>query len=82
MTDDDLRSIEADGYVVIERLLSAAEVAQLRSALAPHLTAELLGRNNFEGHRTERVYALVAVHPLFADLVLHERILAICDRLL
>ena len=82
MTVDDLRSLEADGYVVIERRLSAAEVAQLRAALAPYLTAEFLGRNNFEGHRTERIYALVGLHPLFADLVLHDRILAICDRLL
>ena len=82
MTDDDLQSIEADGYVVIERLLAATDVDQLRSALTPHLTGEFLGRNNFEGHRTERIYALVGLHPLFANLVLHQRILAICDRLL
>lgn len=78
----DLRQLDADGCVVIERLLSAAEVAALRDALRPHLTAELLGRNNFEGHRTERVYALVGKHPLFAALVEHPRILAISDALL
>jgi ectoine hydroxylase-related dioxygenase (phytanoyl-CoA dioxygenase family) len=82
ITDVDLQSIEADGYVVIERLLAATDVDQLRSALTPHLTGEFLGRNNFEGHRTERIYALVGLHPLFANLVLHQRILAICDRLL
>ena len=78
----DLERLDADGFVLIERLLSADEVAAMRAALRPHLTAELLGRNNFEGHRTERVYALVGKHPLFAALVEHPRILAICDALL
>ena len=82
MVDADLQAIDAQGYVVIERQLAAAEVAAMRAALRPRLTAELLGRNNFEGHRTERVYALVGTHPLFAALVVHERILAICDALL
>lgn len=82
MVDADLQAIDAQGYVVIERLLAAAEIAAMRAALRPRLTAELLGRNNFEGHRTERVYALVGTHPLFAALVAHQRILAICDALL
>jgi ectoine hydroxylase-related dioxygenase (phytanoyl-CoA dioxygenase family) len=82
MIDADLRSIDTQGYVVIERLLAADDVAAMRAALRPYLTAELLGRNNFEGHRTERVYALVGRHPRFAALVVHDRILAICDALL
>jgi ectoine hydroxylase-related dioxygenase (phytanoyl-CoA dioxygenase family) len=82
MVDDDVCAIEAHGYVILERLLSADVVAAMRAALVPHLKGELLGRNNFEGHRTERVYALVGTHPLFAALVVHERILAICDALL
>jgi ectoine hydroxylase-related dioxygenase (phytanoyl-CoA dioxygenase family) len=85
MTDpitEDLRQLDAHGYVLIERLLSAADVAAMREALRPHLTAELLGRNNFEGHRTERVYALVGKHPVFSALVVHPRVLAICDALL
>ena len=82
MVDDDLRAIDARGYVIIERLLSADDVGAMRDALAPHLQREWLGRNNFEGHRTERVYSLVGKHPVFAALVEHERILAICDALL
>ena len=78
----DLEQIDEHGFVVIEGLLSADEVGALREALRPHLTAQLLGRNNFEGHRTERVYALVGKHPLFAALVEHPRILALCDALL
>lgn len=78
----DLAQLDEHGFVIIEQLLSADEVAAMRAALRPHLTAELLGRNNFEGHRTERVYALVGKHPLFAALVEHPRILAMCDALL
>jgi ectoine hydroxylase-related dioxygenase (phytanoyl-CoA dioxygenase family) len=81
-TSEDLHQLEEHGFVVIERLLSANDVAAMRAALQPHLTAELLGRNNFEGHRTERVYALVGKHPVFTALVEHPRVLAICDALL
>ena len=82
LTKRDLEQIDGSGFVVIEHLLSAPELAAMHAALRAHLTAELLGRNNFEGHRTERVYALVGKHPLFAALVEHPRILAICDALL
>src|SRR5262249_57522201 len=35
-----------------------------------------------EGHRTQRIYALVGLHRIFQDLVEHPRILAICGALL
>jgi ectoine hydroxylase-related dioxygenase (phytanoyl-CoA dioxygenase family) len=82
VTKRDLEQLDTAGFVVIEHLLSANELAGMCAALRTHLTAELLGRNNFEGHRTERVYALVGKHALFAALVEHPRILAICDALL
>jgi ectoine hydroxylase-related dioxygenase (phytanoyl-CoA dioxygenase family) len=78
----DLAQLDEHGFVILEHLLTTDEVTAMHAALRPHLTAELLGRNNFEGHRTERVYALVGKHPLFAALVEHPRILAICDALL
>jgi ectoine hydroxylase-related dioxygenase (phytanoyl-CoA dioxygenase family) len=78
----DVAAIRDRGFVVIPDLLSADQLAGMRRALVPHLRAELLGRNNFEGHRTERVYSLVGRDPLFADLAEHPRILAICDAFL
>ncbi len=80
--DDDLAAIDRDGFVVVERLLGRDELARIRQQIRPFLTAELLGRNNFEGHRTERVYALVGKGSAFADLVVHPRIMALCDALL
>jgi ectoine hydroxylase-related dioxygenase (phytanoyl-CoA dioxygenase family) len=81
-TARDLAALDAEGWVVIPELLPPSVLGEMRAALAPHLGREQLGRNDFEGYRTDRVYSLVAVHPVFADLVEHPRILAICDALL
>jgi len=75
----DVASMREHGFVVIPDLLDADEIAAMRAALRPHLRSELFGRNNFEGHLTERVYALVSLDPIFAALVAHPRILGICD---
>lgn len=74
--------IRERGFVVVEDLISAAELDPMRLALAPHLGAELWGRNDFEGHRTQRVYSLVGKGKAFEDLAEHPRIVAICDALL
>lgn len=79
---DDLAQIRTRGFVVIPGLLSAEQLASVRETLRPHLQGRLLGRNNFEGHRTERVYSLVDRGPIFEDLVESPRVLAICDALL
>jgi ectoine hydroxylase-related dioxygenase (phytanoyl-CoA dioxygenase family) len=78
----DLAAIRADGFVVIEGLLSADDLGEIRRELEPHLAADPSGRNNFEGYRTQRVYSLVGKGNIFEDLTEHPRILAICDALL
>ena len=78
----DLAQIESQGYVVVPGLLSETEIAETKAVLAPHLSGSLMGRNDFEGHRTERVYALVGRGAVFERLVEHPRVLAICDALL
>ena len=82
LVDRDLAAIAADGFVVIPELLSAGVLATMRDALRPHLDTTLYGRNDFEGHRTERVYSLVARGAVFERLTEHPRILAILDALL
>jgi len=74
--------IRQDGYVVAEDLLTAAEIATIAGELEPHFGAEGLGRNEFEGLRTERVYSLLAKCPSVAQLVEHPRIVAILDEYL
>jgi ectoine hydroxylase-related dioxygenase (phytanoyl-CoA dioxygenase family) len=81
-TARDVAAIREAGWIVLPELLEASLVAAMRAALRPHLEKELRGRNDFEGYRTARVYSLVGLDPLFADLVEHPRILRICDALL
>ncbi|MBM4265733.1 MAG: phytanoyl-CoA dioxygenase family protein [Deltaproteobacteria bacterium] len=80
--DGAIAALERDGYVVLENVLSAEEQRALRSELALPLEVDPFGRNDFEGHRTKRVYSLVARGPACAALAEHPRILALCDRVL
>lgn len=79
VTDADLASIEANGYVVIENVLSAEECESIRRAAEPLLSAS--GRNDFEGLKTQRVYGVLAKTRAMDRLVDHPRIMAILDRL-
>ena len=79
VTDADLASIEANGYVMIENLLSEEELDSIRAAAEPLLSAS--GRNDFEGLKTQRVYGVLSKTRAIDRLVDHPRILAILDRL-
>jgi ectoine hydroxylase-related dioxygenase (phytanoyl-CoA dioxygenase family) len=79
----DLAAYEGDGFVVIPRAVDDAVVAAIRAELAPHLDpGRRLGRNDFEGFRTNRVYALLGKAPSVALLVEHPRVVALLDALL
>jgi ectoine hydroxylase-related dioxygenase (phytanoyl-CoA dioxygenase family) len=67
------------GYLIFERVLSQECVAEIRAALAPHLARDLKGRNDFEGVKTNRVYALLAKSPVFAGLVVHPLVMAFVE---
>ena len=72
-------AIERDGYTLIEDFMDAARLAEVRRVLGFYLGSHL-GRNPFEGHRTERVYTLVARGKVFWDIVLDKRVQALADR--
>jgi ectoine hydroxylase-related dioxygenase (phytanoyl-CoA dioxygenase family) len=82
VADAHVETLQREGYVVLPNLLSPEQVAEMRDALAPHLQGRLMGRNDFEGFHSERVYALLAKDPRLALLVEHPRVLSIVDRLL
>jgi ectoine hydroxylase-related dioxygenase (phytanoyl-CoA dioxygenase family) len=67
------------GYLIFERVLPPDRVAEIRTALAPHLVADRTGRNDFEGLKTNRVYALLAKSPVFAELAIHPLALAFAE---
>jgi len=67
------------GYLIFERVLAPDRVGEIRAALAPYLARNLKGRNDFEGERTNRVYALMAKSPVFAELAIHPLALAFAE---
>ncbi|NND81773.1 MAG: phytanoyl-CoA dioxygenase family protein [Gammaproteobacteria bacterium] len=74
-----LEQYEEQGYVVFERVLSDAQIEAARAALAPFLELDLSGRNEFEGKRSKRVYAMLDKSPVFADLVTHPFLLPFAE---
>lgn len=80
--DKRLDEFKRNGFTVIEGLLTGDEISQTKAELAPYLQQEKMGRNDFEGFCTERVYALLAKAPSVARIVEHPTTLAILDELL
>jgi ectoine hydroxylase-related dioxygenase (phytanoyl-CoA dioxygenase family) len=82
-TAEALARLDEDGYVVIERAIGDELLERIRGELAPYLgRGALLGRNDFEGFSTNRVYALLAKAPSIAELVEHPAVAALVDQLL
>lgn len=81
-TRERVEAIRRDGYVVVPDLLTAREVGEIKASLGPWLRGRRMGRNDFEGFRTERVYALLAKAPPVARIVEHPDVLAVVDELL
>lgn len=73
--------LRQQGYTIIDDFLSAQRLAEVRAGLAPYLGSHN-GRNDFEGHRTERVYTLVARGRVFEELACDARVLALLDQFL
>ena len=70
---------DRDGYIIFEQVLEPDRVDRVRAALQPYLDADLTGRNDFEGLKSNRVYAMLAKSPVFAELVTHPLALAFAE---
>jgi ectoine hydroxylase-related dioxygenase (phytanoyl-CoA dioxygenase family) len=68
------------GYVILENVLGEAELGRVREGVMPLLGPQ--GRNNFEGERTQRAYAVLAKTEACDPLVEHPRVLSIFERVL
>lgn len=74
--------MDADGYAVVERLLPATQVAAIKADLDRVLADVPLGRNDFEGYRTKRIYNLFAKTRAMDDVALHPLLLGVLDQVL
>jgi ectoine hydroxylase-related dioxygenase (phytanoyl-CoA dioxygenase family) len=80
--DTVVEQLDREGCVVVERFIDDAKVAALKDELAPYRAATPLGRNDFEGHVTKRIYALFAKTRGFDELATHPLLLGVLDRVL
>lgn len=71
--------LDRTGYVIFDSVLGREDCDAVRDALAPWLGANVTDRNDFEGLKSNRVYALLAKSPVFADLVSHPLALAFAE---
>jgi ectoine hydroxylase-related dioxygenase (phytanoyl-CoA dioxygenase family) len=85
MNVDDERVLERfrrNGYAIVEGALERSQLDALTAALAPYEAGRPMGRNDFEGDRSQRVYSLAAKGAVFQQLAEHPRIVALLDRVL
>ena len=75
----DWAHLQTHGYVILEKLLPADICDGLKQTLLPLLSHK--GRNQFEGHETQRLYSVLAKTRACDRLIDHPRILALLDRL-
>jgi hypothetical protein len=71
-----------EGYAVVDGLLEPEALARARAETAVILESTPLGRDDFEGRRTRRIYALFAKTRAFDGPATHPLILEVLDRIL
>jgi ectoine hydroxylase-related dioxygenase (phytanoyl-CoA dioxygenase family) len=79
---DIMAAIEADGAMILDDVLSAAQVDAVMAEIGQYIDATPMGRDRFTGFSTRRTGALVARSPKSRELVLHPAILGACDAFL
>jgi ectoine hydroxylase-related dioxygenase (phytanoyl-CoA dioxygenase family) len=80
--DDVLTALDRDGYALVPGLFDVAAVAKARTELTAALDATPHGRDDFEGRRTRRVYALFAKTRALDEFALHPLVLSVLDEVL
>jgi ectoine hydroxylase-related dioxygenase (phytanoyl-CoA dioxygenase family) len=78
----ELAELERSGFVILESVLGANECTEIQAALAPFEHGRPMGRNAFEGQRSQRVYSLAGKGEVFMRLAEHPRVVELLDRLL
>ncbi len=74
--------LEEEGYATISDAIDTDQVDWARTDLEEVLTATPTGRDDFEGRRTRRVYALFAKTRSLDALATHPVVLGVLDRVL
>ena len=79
-----IERVRRDGYTIVENAIAPALIEALADALA-RLERDLDAKpamNGFEGHKTVRIYNLLAHDPVFAQVPVHGSVLPIIEGVL
>lgn len=79
---DPVELLQRDGYVILDRAIDRAAIDELIAALAPFEADRPMGRNAFEGRRSQRVYSLAGKGEPFRRLAEQPDVIALVDRVL
>ncbi len=80
--EDVVVALDHDGYAIVEGVLSREEAAAKRGELTRILAAAPTGRNDFEGFKTQRIYALFAKTRAFDEPATYPLVLGVLNRVL
>src|SRR4051812_19486999 len=72
-------TLHTDGYAVVRELFDASVVDVARREIGALVETSPYGRDDFEGRRTRRVYALFAKTRALDPLATHPTVLAVLD---
>ena len=80
--DEVVTALSTHGAVIIEQLVSAETCDRIQAEMEPHLAATRPGRDGFEGSRTRRSGALLGRSLSSVEMIAHDLVLAVVDRVL
>jgi ectoine hydroxylase-related dioxygenase (phytanoyl-CoA dioxygenase family) len=80
--DEVVAGLQRDGYCIVEGVVPPDEVAATKTELREVLDRIPEGRNDFEGFKTRRIYALFAKTRRFDQWATHPLVLGVLDRVL
>jgi ectoine hydroxylase-related dioxygenase (phytanoyl-CoA dioxygenase family) len=80
--DSVVEAMEEDGYCIVEGVLDPAATHATRASLVEVLQQTPTGRNDFEGYKTQRIYALFAKTRAFDAPAIHPLLLGVLDEVL
>ena len=77
-----VEAMNAEGYCIVENMMPKAKVKATKAELLDILAATPAGRNDFEGYKSQRIYALFAKTRLFDEWAIHPLMLDVLDQIL
>jgi ectoine hydroxylase-related dioxygenase (phytanoyl-CoA dioxygenase family) len=81
-TDEILEVVSRDGAVILEGILTPAEIEQFLDELGPHMEATETGQDSFTGDKTTRTGALIARSSKARDMVMNDRVVRAAEAFL